>query len=134
MAWAFLRDSSSVQKAGIDPVLQVEIIRNSFGFSRALANWAPGILEGNLAPGFAIDLLHKDIALAVQMARANGVRAMAAALAEQVVQEARSAGYGSCGTPGLIRSRHWREWHGASNKFCAWLVPNPKIGRRERDP
>lgn len=90
-------------KAGIDPALLVEIISSSSGFSRALGNWSPGILAGNFAPGFTIDLLHKDVALAVGMARAYGVRAIAGATAEQIVQEARAAGLGANGTAGLIQ-------------------------------
>jgi 3-hydroxyisobutyrate dehydrogenase len=90
-------------KAGIDPTLLVEIISSSSGFSRALANWSPGILKGNFAPGFYIDLLHKDVALALDMARQQGVRAIAAATAEQIIQEARAAGHGREGTAGLIQ-------------------------------
>ncbi len=90
-------------RAGIDPALLVEIISSSSGFSRALANWAPGILNGNFQPGFMIDLLHKDLSLAVGMARQLGVRAIAGATAEQIVQEARAAGLGKLGTAALIK-------------------------------
>lgn len=90
-------------KAGIDPALLVEIVSNSSGFSRALANWSPGILKGNFAPGFYIDLLHKDVALALDMARQQGVRTIAGATAEQIIQEARAAGHGRDGTAGLIQ-------------------------------
>jgi 3-hydroxyisobutyrate dehydrogenase len=90
-------------KAGIDPALLVEIISSSSGFSRALANWSPGILKGSFAPGFTIDLLHKDVSLAVQMGRSLGIRTLAGATAEQIVQEARAAGFGADGTAGLIQ-------------------------------
>jgi 3-hydroxyisobutyrate dehydrogenase-like beta-hydroxyacid dehydrogenase len=81
-------------KAGIDPELAHEILRTSSGASRSLDAVAQSALSRNFEPGFAADLMHKDVSLAVGLGRALGVRLLSGSLAEQVMQEARSAGFG----------------------------------------
>jgi 3-hydroxyisobutyrate dehydrogenase-like beta-hydroxyacid dehydrogenase len=90
-------------KAGVDPDLLVEIISNSSGMSRSFGGMAPNILKRYFEPGFTIDLMYKDVSLAVQMARSLGVRVLAGALAEQVIQEARGAGLGDRATYALVQ-------------------------------
>lgn len=90
-------------KAGIDPEQLVEIVLNSSGASAALRGTAPNVLKRNFEPGFTLDLMQKDVSLAVQMARELGVRTLAGALADQVIREARAAGLGSRATFALIR-------------------------------
>lgn len=82
-------------KAGIDPSLAYDILRTSSGGSRALDSVAPAALARNFEPGFTVDMAHKDVALAVSMGRALGVRLLSGGLAEQMMQEARAAGYGN---------------------------------------
>lgn len=82
-------------KAGIDPELAYEILRTSSGASRSLDNVAQGALTRNFEPGFTADLMHKDVSLAVALGRQLGVRLLAGALAEQIIQEARGAGLGA---------------------------------------
>jgi 3-hydroxyisobutyrate dehydrogenase-like beta-hydroxyacid dehydrogenase len=81
-------------KAGIDPALAYEILRTSSGASRSLDNVAQGAQTRNFEPGFAADLMHKDVSLAVNLGRALGVRLLSGSLAEQLIQEALAAGYG----------------------------------------
>jgi 2-hydroxymethylglutarate dehydrogenase len=90
-------------KAGIDPALLVEIVSNSSGGSRALGGAAPNVLQRNFEPGFTIDLQHKDVSLAVELARQLGVRTLAGSLAEQVIQEARGLGLGPRATHALVQ-------------------------------
>jgi 3-hydroxyisobutyrate dehydrogenase len=90
-------------KAGIEPQLLVDIVSRSSGNSAALAGMAPNILRRNFEPGFTLDLMHKDVSLAVEMARRLGVRTLLGGLAEQVVQEARAAGLGERATFALIQ-------------------------------
>jgi 3-hydroxyisobutyrate dehydrogenase/2-hydroxy-3-oxopropionate reductase len=90
-------------KAGIDPRLLFEIVSNSSGGSRALGGAAPNVLTRNFEPGFTLDLMQKDVSLAVEMARQLGVRALAGALAEQVIQEARGLGLGGRATHALVQ-------------------------------
>lgn len=81
-------------KAGIDPELAYEILRTSSGASRSLDNVAQSALPRNFEPGFATDLMHKDVSLSVDLGRALGVRLLSGALAEQLLQEALAAGLG----------------------------------------
>jgi 3-hydroxyisobutyrate dehydrogenase-like beta-hydroxyacid dehydrogenase len=90
-------------KAGVDPELLVEIVSSSSGNSRSFGGMAPNILKRYFEPGFTIDLMHKDVSLAVAMARRLGVRVLAGALAEQVIQEARGAGLGDRATYALVQ-------------------------------
>jgi 3-hydroxyisobutyrate dehydrogenase len=84
-------------KFGIDPALLYEVVSNSSGASRALGS-TPSILKRDFAPGFTIDLMHKDVSLAVELGKHLRVRTLAGALAQQVLQEAQAAGFGSSGT------------------------------------
>jgi 3-hydroxyisobutyrate dehydrogenase-like beta-hydroxyacid dehydrogenase len=81
-------------KAGIDPQLAYDILKTSSGASRSLDNVASAALARNFEPGFAAELMHKDVSLAVVLGRALGVRLLAGSLAEQIVQEALASGYG----------------------------------------
>jgi 3-hydroxyisobutyrate dehydrogenase-like beta-hydroxyacid dehydrogenase len=81
-------------KAGIDPELAYEILRTSSGASRSLDNVATTALPRNFKPGFTVDLMHKDVSLAVELGEQLGVRLLSGALAEQIIQEARLAGHG----------------------------------------
>ena len=89
-------------KAGIDPKLLYEIIRTSSGASRSLDGLASSAFARDFAPGFTVDLMHKDVSLAVSLGRQHGVRLLAAAIAEQLLQEARGAGLGSQSTTAAI--------------------------------
>src|SRR5688572_19516439 len=81
-------------KAGIDPELAYEILRTSSGSSRSLDAVAQTAFSRNFEPGFQADLMYKDVSLAVGLGRAMGVRLLSGSLAEQLMQEARSAGFG----------------------------------------
>jgi 3-hydroxyisobutyrate dehydrogenase-like beta-hydroxyacid dehydrogenase len=81
-------------KAGIEPGLAHEILRTSSGTSRSLDAVAQTAFSRNFEPGFQADLMYKDVSLAVALGRALGVRLLSGSLAEQLMQEARSAGYG----------------------------------------
>jgi 3-hydroxyisobutyrate dehydrogenase len=88
-------------KFGIDPALLYEIVSNSSGASRSLGA-VPSILQRDFEPGFMIDLAHKDVALAVDLGRRLKVRTLAAALAQQVLQETQASGFGRNGTNAQI--------------------------------
>jgi 3-hydroxyisobutyrate dehydrogenase len=88
-------------KFGLDPALVYEVVSNSSGASRSLGS-APSIMRRDFAPGFTIDLMHKDVALAVELARGLKVRTLAGALAQQVLQEVQAAGFGAAGTNAQI--------------------------------
>ncbi|HVC32343.1 MAG TPA: NAD(P)-dependent oxidoreductase [Chloroflexota bacterium] len=89
-------------KFGIDPTLLFEVVSNSSASSRTLTGTAPAILNRDFEPGFMIDLMHKDVGLAVDLGKQLGVRTLAGALAQQVLQEARGAGLGRAGTAAQV--------------------------------
>lgn len=86
---------------GLDPQLVYEVVSNSSGASRSLGS-VPAILQGKFEPGFTIDLMHKDVALAVDLGQQLKVRTVAGALAQQLLQEAQSLGLGRAGTAAEI--------------------------------
>jgi len=89
-------------KFGIDPELLLEVTNNSSAASRTLASTGRAIIDRNFDPGFMIDLMHKDVGLAVDLGKQLKVRTLAAALTQQVLQEAQAAGLGRAGTPAQI--------------------------------
>ena len=89
-------------KFGIDPEVLVEVCGNSSAGSRTLTGTAQAVLKRDFEPGFMIDLMHKDVNLAVELGKHLKVRTLAAALAQQVLQEAQAAGLGRAGTAAQI--------------------------------
>jgi 3-hydroxyisobutyrate dehydrogenase-like beta-hydroxyacid dehydrogenase len=91
-------------KAGVDPQLLCDAIAASTGSSFQLQRSVPGlILKREFGARFALDLLHKDLALVLDLAREAGVRTLLGAVALQVVEEARGAGYGEQDMAAVIR-------------------------------
>ena len=90
-------------KAGIDPTLLVDILTTSSGSSRTLEGARGSILARNFEPGFAIDLMAKDVRLANELARQLGVRLLAGSLANQILTEAVAAGLGHLTTSAQIQ-------------------------------
>ena len=58
-------------------------------------NWPNKVLRGDTAPGFAIDLAHKDLSLIVQAANAAKVPLPVAAAAREAFSAARAQGHGN---------------------------------------
>lgn len=57
-------------------------------------NWPNKVLKGDVAPGFTIDLAHKDLTLIVEAANAARVPVPVAAAAREAFSVARSRGHG----------------------------------------
>lgn len=90
-------------KMGVNPKALYDIISTSTGNSAMLHRTIPTcILKGDFTPKFTIDLLHKDLKLANEMGRQEGVRLLASNLAEQVFQEAHNKGHGEKDISALI--------------------------------
>ncbi len=82
-------------RAGSSPGVLYEVIRNSSGASRMMDLRLPGfLLEGNVTPGFRLDLMKKDVNLAVEAARAGNVAMPLAATAAQWLAAASAGGHG----------------------------------------
>jgi 3-hydroxyisobutyrate dehydrogenase-like beta-hydroxyacid dehydrogenase len=82
-------------KAGADIDTVLGVVGTATGSNYLLQNWLPqSWLAGSHRPGFALDLLRKDLAAALDSARALGVPLPASALAYQLYGVASGEGHG----------------------------------------
>ena len=82
-------------KSGADPQVLYDVIKTSSGYSRMMDLRLPGFLfESTFKPGFRLDLMKKDLNLAVDSAQALGLPLAFAGLAVQVFAAASTAGRG----------------------------------------
>jgi 3-hydroxyisobutyrate dehydrogenase len=90
-------------KAGINPDTMFEILSESAGNSYALQTRYPNfIAKGNFKPGFAIDLIAKDLGLVINMAKENQMVLPLGGLAEQAYRTAQLLGCGGMDISGII--------------------------------
>jgi 3-hydroxyisobutyrate dehydrogenase len=89
------------RREGLDPAAVYEVVSNGTGDSRVLRNRFPvaGVLDhapasNDWAPLFPVDLLIKDVGLAVAAAADHGLELPLTALALERYEEAREAGFG----------------------------------------
>lgn len=88
-------------KAGADPRLMYEVVSKSSGNCWAMGQALPypGILpqapaNNDFEPGFMVDLMRKDLGLAMSAAKGLGAPAMLAAVAHELYGAASNLGYG----------------------------------------
>lgn len=82
-------------KCGADPKALYDVIKTSSGYSRMMDLRLPGfLLDGTFEPGFKLDLMKKDLNLAVDSAQALSVPLSLGSLAAQVFAAASTAGKG----------------------------------------
>lgn len=82
-------------KAGLDPQTMLDVIGVSSGRSYALEAKVPSfILKGNFEPGFAIDLQHKDMDMAIQTANELGLPLALGNAAQAMYKAAQAEGLG----------------------------------------
>lgn len=83
-------------KCGADPQVLYEVIKSSSGYSRMMDARLPGFLfEGKFEPGFKLDLMKKDVNLALSSAQALSIPLVFGGLASQVFAAASAAGRGA---------------------------------------
>ena len=83
-------------KNGADPAILYEVIKSSSGYSKMMDLRLPGFLmQGSFQPGFKLDLMKKDVNLALESAKALGVPVLLTSAAAQVFTAASAAGKGS---------------------------------------
>ncbi len=82
-------------KAGADVETMAKVIGVSSGASWQLSNQFPvRAFNGSFKPGFMTDLLHKDLGLALDLAAENQAPVAMTAIARQLFEQTRAAGYG----------------------------------------
>jgi 3-hydroxyisobutyrate dehydrogenase len=91
-------------KAGVDPQLLFDVVSSATGNSFQLQRCFPDlIMKGKFDAMFSVDLLHKDVALGVEVGKDTRVRMLLSALALQIFEEAREAGFGEQDIAAVIR-------------------------------
>jgi 3-hydroxyisobutyrate dehydrogenase-like beta-hydroxyacid dehydrogenase len=90
-------------KAGIDPQKLYDVVNVSSGRSYHLERTYPKTLRGDFEPGFRVNLMLKDIRLALDLGREFGVPMALGAAVEQRFIETKAAGYGEKSTGSVIR-------------------------------
>ncbi len=82
-------------RCGADPETLYNVIKESSGYSRMMDARLPGFLfAGSFQPGFKLDLMKKDVNLALDSARAQSIPMLLTSVAGQVFSAASAAGYG----------------------------------------
>lgn len=91
---AVLEMLSLAQRSGIDLALVKEVVSASSGFSRAFQFRFPKAVERDFTPGFAIDLMAKDLRLGRDMAKELGAQLPVASLVLSMYEQASQLGLG----------------------------------------
>jgi len=91
------------QASGLDPTRVLESITPGAAGSWALSNLMPRALRGDFEPGFSVQHLLKDLAIALGCAQRLGLELPGLALAQRLYEELRQQGAGSKGTQVLLR-------------------------------
>lgn len=82
--------------SGADPAILYEVIKNSSGYSKMMDLRLPGfLLEGSFKPGFKLELMKKDVNLALESAKASNTPLFLSSLAAQVFAAVSAAGKGT---------------------------------------
>jgi 3-hydroxyisobutyrate dehydrogenase-like beta-hydroxyacid dehydrogenase len=82
-------------KYGLDVRQLYEVLMASSSGSKAMERNVGGkILNRDFSPDFSVDLLSKDLGLAMDLARQTGTRSATGAMADMLLREARALGYG----------------------------------------
>lgn len=83
-------------RCGADPETLYEVIKDSSGYSKMMDLRLPNfLLAGSFQPGFKLDLMKKDVNIALDSGRAQGVPLLLASTVAQIFSAASTAGKGS---------------------------------------
>jgi 4-hydroxybutyrate dehydrogenase/sulfolactaldehyde 3-reductase len=83
------------QRLGLDLAKTLEVIHGTTATNGQLKlNWPGTVLAGDTAPGFSIDLAHKDLSLIIAAAQAETMALPMVATAREAFTMARTAGHG----------------------------------------
>jgi 3-hydroxyisobutyrate dehydrogenase-like beta-hydroxyacid dehydrogenase len=82
-------------RCGADPEVLYSVIKASSGYSRMLDARVPNfLLKGSYKPGFKLDLMKKDVNLALESAKTLGMPLVLGGMAGQLLAAASAAGHG----------------------------------------
>jgi 4-hydroxybutyrate dehydrogenase/sulfolactaldehyde 3-reductase len=92
-------------KAGLTLETMLEVMRTTMAWNQQLAAMPKKGFLGKFKPGFMIRLAHKDVRLALQLAKAMGVRTPLGAGTLQTLEDAIAAGLGNEDTAAVLKLR-----------------------------
>jgi 2-hydroxymethylglutarate dehydrogenase len=96
-------------KAGLPLDVLLEVLRSGSGRNYSVEVKIPKfVLPGQFDPGFAIDLMSKDLDLAMEVARQTKVPVPCGALAQQIYRMAKAEGLGQKDSCAVIKI--WEKW------------------------
>jgi 2-hydroxy-3-oxopropionate reductase len=81
-------------KAGVDPATIIEVLSGGLAANKVMEVRGRNFLEHDFAPGFRVELHHKDLGIALQTAREYGVALPNTAAVDQMLQALRANGRG----------------------------------------
>lgn len=87
---------------GVDQERAVQVLAGGLAGSAVLDKKAPAMMERNFAPGFRVDLHHKDLGIVAAAAREAGVAIPLGSLAATLVAALRAQGHGSLDHSALL--------------------------------
>lgn len=87
---------------GVDLATAVQVLGGGLAGSAVLDRKAPGMLGRDFAPGFRVDLHHKDLGIAQAAARDAGVAVPLGGLAASLVASLRAQGHGGLDHSALL--------------------------------
>jgi len=87
---------------GVDLAPAVEVLSGGLAGSTVLDRKSPNMLAHEFAPGFRIDLHHKDLGIALDTARESGVPLPLGAVVAQLMAAARTQGHGDLDHSALL--------------------------------
>ena len=79
------------------------VIRNASGMSAGYASLSAKTLAGDFTPTFALDLAHKDLRLALELADELGVPGLIAPQVMNLMRMARGMGLGASDSAAVVR-------------------------------
>lgn len=92
-------------KAGIDPQVLYDLMIVSTADNWSLRQYPRTVFQRDFAPGFKVGLAHKDINLALELAREHGVPTPVAEAARDDLAAAMAAGLSDAGVDAVILAR-----------------------------
>jgi 2-hydroxy-3-oxopropionate reductase len=92
-----------MEAAGVDARAGLDVIAGGLAASRVLDLKRASMLDRAFAPGFRIDLHHKDMGIATAAARSAEVSLPMTGLVAQLIAAARARGYGSLDHSALLK-------------------------------
>lgn len=90
------------RRAGVDPAKMLQVVGAGAAGSWMLSNLGPRALAGDFAPGFMVELMQKDLRLALDAANASHTPLAGTAVVHQLFQVLEAAGRGRDGTQALV--------------------------------